>query len=188
MLNEIHVIRHPQVNLPVGVCYGASDVEISKDGWLEMKNLRLDADYDSVFCSPSLRCRTLADYFNFTYTVDTRLMELNFGSWEMKKWEDIPENEIDPWYKDYYNVKAGGCESLSDMKVRVNEFLKDINKINRKKILIITHAGVIRLIRHLLLSTDQTEIFDFKVVHARIYIYLSDGESWKDTEFHLLKK
>jgi alpha-ribazole phosphatase len=31
---------------------------------------------------------------------DERLLEYNFGDWEMKRWGDIDEVELDPWMQD----------------------------------------------------------------------------------------
>ena len=76
-------------------------------------------------------------------TIDNRLKELNFGSWELKKWSDIPNDEIEPWYDDWVNTPTHNGESYQDLQNRAISFVEDIPTYYNK-IAIVTHAGVIR--------------------------------------------
>ena len=99
--------------------------------------------FDKVYSSPLQRCMQLAHVISKDITIDNRLKELNFGSWELKKWTDIPKNEIQPWYDDWVNKSTHSGESYQDLQKRAISFVEDI-PTHYKKIAIVTHAGVIR--------------------------------------------
>ena len=42
-------------------------------------------------------------------------MEMNFGDWEMKNWDDIPLEELNPWMQDFVNVRVSNGESFTDL-------------------------------------------------------------------------
>jgi alpha-ribazole phosphatase len=150
---------------------------LRKDYPEDFKMLDIDKDYDVIISSPSQRCRLLADYFKLDYQTDERLREMNFGNWEMKKWTDIPEEEIKPWYKDFINVKAAGGENLVEMQARVFSFWNElIQKNDINKILIITHAGVIRLVLQTVLQFPLENMFNIQIDYGKkIIINVNEG-------------
>lgn len=165
---EIHLIRHTAVENPENLCYGFSDIPLRNDYQVDFEEILLDNDYDLVVSSPSLRCHLLADHFQFEYTTDDRLREMNFGNWEMKKWTDIPEEEINPWYQDFVNVKAAGGENLLEMQTRVLSFWNElIQKNDADKVLIVTHAGVIRLILQAVLQFPLEKMFNIQIDYGK---------------------
>lgn len=174
---EIHLIRHTTVENPKNLCYGFAEMPLRKDYPEDFKALDLENDYDVIVSSPSQRCRLLADYFNFDYQTDERLREMNFGNWEMKKWTDIPEDEINPWYKDFINIKASGGENLLEMQNRVLSFWNElIQKKDTNKILIITHAGVIRLILQNVLQFPLENMFNLQIDYGKkVIINVDEG-------------
>lgn len=174
---EIHVIRHTAVDNPENLCYGFAEIPLQKGYIEDFKTLEIDKDYDVIVSSPSQRCCLLAEFFKFDYHTDERLREMNFGSWELKKWTDIPEAEINPWYKDFVSVKASGGENLLEMQIRVLSFWQDlIQKKNKEKVLIITHAGVIRLILQSVLQFPLENMFTIQIDYGKkVVIHVNEG-------------
>lgn len=174
---EIHLIRHTAVENPENLCYGFAEMPLRKDYIEDFKTLNIDKDYDKIISSPSKRCRLLADYFTLDYHTDERLREMNFGSWEMKKWTDIPEEEINPWYKDFIHVKTSGGENLLEMQTRVLSFWQElIQKKDVEKILIVTHAGVIRLILQAVLQFPLEKMFSIQIDYGKkVIIDVNEG-------------
>ncbi|WP_079240929.1 alpha-ribazole phosphatase family protein [Chryseobacterium indologenes] len=165
---EIHLIRHTAVDNPENLCYGFAEMPLRKDFTEDFKTLDIDKDYDVIISSPSQRCRLLADFFKLDYQIDERLREMNFGSWEMKKWTDIPEEEINPWYQDFVIVKASGGESLLEMQNRVLSFWNEfIQRKDLEKALIVTHAGVIRLILQAVLQFPLENMFAVQIDYGK---------------------
>ncbi|MFP8896240.1 histidine phosphatase family protein [Chryseobacterium sp. EZn1] len=174
---EIHVIRHTAVENPENLCYGFAEMPLRKDFTEDFKMLEIDKHYDVIVSSPSQRCRLLADYFKFDYQTDERLREMNFGNWEMKKWTDISEEEINPWYQDFVSVKASGGENLLEMQTRVLSFWNEfIQRKDLEKALIVTHAGVIRLILQAVLQFPLENMFAVQIDYGRkVIIHVNEG-------------
>lgn len=174
---EIHLIRHTAVENPENLCYGFAEIPLRSDFAEGLKAVDLDRDFDLVVSSPSQRCALLAEYFKLDYTTDERLREMNFGDWELKKWTAIPEKEISPWYDDFVNIKATGGENLIEMKARVMDFWKELTAAEKAdKILIITHAGVIRLVVQSILEFPLENLFKIQISYGKkVIIHFNEG-------------
>ncbi|MCC3217657.1 histidine phosphatase family protein [Chryseobacterium sp. X308] len=174
---EIHLIRHTAVDNPENRCYGFAEMPLRKECIEDFKLLDIDGHYDVIVSSPSERCRLLADFFKLDYQTDERLREMNFGKWELKKWTDIPEEEINPWYKDFVSVKTSGGENLLEMQNRVLSFWNEfIQRKDLEKALIITHAGVIRLILQAVLQFPLENMFTIQIDYGRkVIIHVNEG-------------
>ncbi|CEJ69725.1 Alpha-ribazole phosphatase [Chryseobacterium oranimense G311] len=174
---EIHLIRHTAVENPENLCYGFSDIPLRNMYIEDFKKLHLEEHFDLVISSPSQRCTLLADYFNLDYKNDDRIKEMNFGDWEMKKWTDIPDQEISPWYSDFIHTKASGGENLLEMQARVLSFWNELTAKNQAdKVLIITHGGVIRLILQSILEFPLENIFKIQIDYGKkVIIQYNEG-------------
>ena len=130
-----------------GVCYGRTDLTV--DAELQARALAglralLPADAP-VFSSPLQRCAGLAHaLFGPRVTIDARLQELDFGSWEMRHWDDIARAEIDAWAADLANYRPGDGDSVLAMAQRVSAFAAALP--HSGVAIVICHAGVIRLL------------------------------------------
>jgi alpha-ribazole phosphatase len=92
-----------------------------------------------VFSSPLQRCTKLAqravDHFNFSSLLtDARLLELSFGDWELKAWEDIPQGVVGDWTDEHVMQAPPNGESYVDLHLRAKAFLYDLaNHQNNKQ-------------------------------------------------------
>ena len=144
---EIYLVRHTETVCEKGVCYGQSDVDILPDYKKQFESIKDQIPENAVFySSPLKRCTILADYLSDScYKTDSRLMEMHFGDWELKAWNDIPREVLDPWMNDFVNVAVPNGESFIDLDQRVWDFLeKKLEKSNEKPLILVTHSGVIR--------------------------------------------
>ena len=69
---------------------------------------------------------------------DANLRELDFGSWDGRRWSEIPQAEVDAWVADFAAYRPGGGESLNDLFARLQR---------PPCALVITHGGVINALR-----------------------------------------
>ena len=84
---------------------------------------------DSVYTSPLTRCVRLATYCGYPDAErDKRIMEINFGDWEMNPFEQNEDPRLQEWYADYINVAATGRESFAIQYRRVSQFLDELKK------------------------------------------------------------
>lgn len=148
---EIYLVRHTETICEKGICYGQSDVNLAEPFEAVFENILSQLPNDAIiFSSPLKRCVTLAKYIqdnikSISYEEDKRLMEMNFGDWEMKNWNNIPQEQLDPWMEDFVNIRVSNGESFVELHERVSDFL--LEKKSKKTnfpVIIVTHAGIIR--------------------------------------------
>lgn len=167
---EIYLIRHIEPNFEKGICYGQLDVPIPNNyKEIQAKIIKdIINDYDAVFSSPLTRCKLLAVQISNKVVFDDRLMEVNFGNWEGMKWDDINVVELNNWMKNYIYIAPPNGESLNELVNRFSNFVTDLKKQNFKKVIIVTHAGIIRSAMHLFNYTPIDEIMMEKVVFGKM--------------------
>lgn len=168
---EVFLVRHTAVAIESGICYGQSEVFLRPSYVADIRKVteRLPGDFDAFYSSPSARCQQLASKLNTTQIIlDKRLMELNFGTWEMKRWSEIPEDELGPWTKDFINHRPAGGESYFSMELRINTFIKDLLRTGHKKVLVVTHGGPIRHFIKYILKMPSENIFKIQVEAGQI--------------------
>ncbi len=171
---EIYIIRHTTPNVEADICYGISDIDLNSNYPAERtviaKQLS-DFKPDFVFSSPLKRCLTLAtDLFGEKeIIVRDELKELDFGTWEMKPWSEIPLNELDPWAADFFNNGPPMGESFGNLDKRAGLFLKHIESLPAdSRLAVVTHSGVIRSFLMHFLAIPHTHIFNLKLDYGTI--------------------
>ena len=145
---EVYLIRHTTPDVAKGICYGQTDLKLKASFPEEAERVlqQLPQDLDAVYSSPLQRCVLLAEKISSNYKTDARLMEFNFGAWEMQAWDDIPVEEIQPWYDDFVHVKARDGESYVEMAARVQAFMTELRTTPYSKVAVVCHSAVIRSI------------------------------------------
>jgi len=169
---NLTLIRHTSVNVPPGICYGQSDVDVSAtfkaEAELVLTKLQ-HRHFDRVFSSPLIRCRKLAEYCGYSDPItDDRLKEMNFGDWELQNWEEITDPQLQRWFADWSEELPTRGESFSEMIRRVESFLNELREMNSGGIAIFTHAGVIRCVQVILGKLTAPESFDTKLNFGEI--------------------
>jgi len=144
------LIRHPQPLVDAGICYGSTDLEVAP-AQLERTLATLAPQLPAglpVYASPLSRCAGLAARLSDTPIFDARLMEMDFGSWEMRAWDDIARADIDAWAADLPNYRPGGAESVLEMAMRIAAFHADLQRQlgDDGEAIIVCHAGAMRLL------------------------------------------
>lgn len=145
---RLYLLRHLAPTVASGICYGRTDLVVDTDlqaSTLPGLRARLTADVP-VISSPLIRCASLARELGSPVRFDARLAELDFGTWEMRNWDDIARAEIDAWAADMANYRPGGGESVFDMAQRISLFYEDLMREDLPSALVICHAGAIRLL------------------------------------------
>ncbi|MEO8516960.1 MAG: alpha-ribazole phosphatase [Flavobacterium sp.] len=168
---EIYLVRHTETVCEKGICYGQSDVNIQADYQKQFESIKSQVPSNTVFySSPLKRCAILADYLSdANYKTDSRLMEMHFGDWELKNWDAIALEEMNPWMQDFVNVKVPNGESFRVLYERVADFMEnEIGTNISKPIVIVTHAGVIRSILCKISNLPLKDAFQNKVDFGEI--------------------
>lgn len=159
------LLRHPRTAVPEGVCYGRSDVELEPRILEESDKLvsRVREDEpEVVYSSPLRRCRLLAERIGAP-RLDHRLQELDFGSWELRPWNEIERAELARWQEEGLSWRPPGGESVLEVAERLTLFLADLEASQAAGACVVTHAGVIRVLACLLWRQELLRLLDFNV-------------------------
>lgn len=170
---NLHLIRHTSLNVPSGICYGQSDVDVSAGFEIEAQLLsqKLQAvSFDAVYASPLKRCARLAEALDIAeIRYDERLKELHFGDWEMQAWGDIPREVFDIWAHDYANLAPPNGETFSALHQRCVSFLDEVSAHSQgKNIAVVTHGGVIRAMLAHVLNMPLKGLFRIVIDYASV--------------------
>jgi len=166
---EVYLVRHTETICEKGVCYGQSDVGLAEPFESVFENIVSQLPSEAIiYSSPLKRCVILAEYIQnniktISFEKEDRLMEMNFGDWEMKNWNEISPEQLNPWMEDFVNISVSNGESFIALHERVGDFLSQISKERTKPIIIVAHAGVIRSILCHHTSLPLKDAFNNKV-------------------------
>ncbi|MCM1490650.1 MAG: alpha-ribazole phosphatase [Muribaculum sp.] len=144
---KLILVRHTSVAIEKGICYGHTDVPLSESFPYEADEVKKKLSgykIDAAYTSPLTRCRKLAEFCGFHDAIpDKRLMEMNFGEWEMKRYDEISDPRLQLWYDDFLNVAATGGESAMMQRDRFKDFLRSLQYDEDKTIAVFTHGGIL---------------------------------------------
>ena len=190
---DIYLIRHTRGKVDSNVCYGQTDIPLTDDFTETFKLIKnqfpnLLTDF-LVITSPLQRCVQLAKKLSASITIDKRIMELNFGTWEMQKWDAINQMVLQEWMDDYVNIAPPSGESFQDLSKRCQDFWSDIiTSQTRQTIIVVTHLGVIRALLALVLEIPLQKSLCIQVDYGAInkLIYHTDittKQAWTTVEY-----
>jgi len=181
----ITLVRHAEVDEAYHKRYnGHIDISLSLMGKVESQALAKhfkDHSFNAVFCSDLKRCKETLEPFNLgelrpVYT--QALREKSWGKHEGKSFDEIVAME-DFIYEDFEQwINALDGEDYSAYITRIESFFKEFLPASSSgNILVMTHAGVIRVLIHLLNNITLEEAFSKPFAYAN-YITL-DTLTWK---------
>jgi len=181
---DIYLIRHTKTDTIKGLCYGQWDVAladsfIEEAQQLQQKLPKLKSN-SLTFSSPLTRCLKLAEMLSDNVSTDARLLELDFGDWENRRFDDIDVDVLTQWTDNFVHLGPPNGESFIDLCQRTRSFWLDVLDVLNEmppaseQILIITHAGVIRALLANILKLHPANAFQFRVdvgsVHKLQYL------------------
>lgn len=167
---DIYLIRHTKTDTHKGLCYGQSDVALAESFHEEVDQLQQKlpelTSKSVLFSSPLARCVKLAERLSNNVITDDRLLELDFGDWESKCFNEIDVNVLQQWTDNFVHVAPPNGESFIDLCRRVESFWQDVvlgKYTISEQVLIVTHAGVIRAVLAHVLKLPPANSFQFRV-------------------------
>ena len=158
---KLWLLRHAQVDLGPGLCYGASDVSALADATraaAEAMAPMLPQGAPLVASGLARAAQLAAAVLSLrpdlqTLPGDPRLNEMHFGQWELQPWNAIPRTAFDAWMADFAHHRFGGMESTQQVLDRVHAALNDWRSRSQTHmsadVIWVTHAGVIRAVQYL---------------------------------------
>jgi alpha-ribazole phosphatase len=184
---EIYLIRHTLPDIKPGICYGRSDIDVGagfSQDLIAVKAKLAEVEPAKCFTSPSQRCVKLAEalYSKTVYPTaiiqDARLMELDFGDWELSSWDDIPRTALDQWADDHAHQAPPNGETFHELHRRATEFLGELGNTSvAQAIAVVAHAGVIRALLAETLGLPLMNIFRINIDYGSVTQLLMEGHT-----------
>jgi alpha-ribazole phosphatase len=155
-LTALYLIRHTPVAEGEGVCYGVADLPLAQEPGAAAERLKalLPGRYELV-SSPLARCLALARALGeprIEPHLEPGLREIDFGRWELKRWNEIDREALDAWGRDPIDYRPPGGESARDMSRRALPALSRWLERRAGALVIVSHGGPLRAIAGTLLG------------------------------------
>ncbi|MEI7709433.1 MAG: histidine phosphatase family protein [bacterium] len=155
---KIYFVRHGQTeHNKAGKVTGHIESVLTPEGIAQAQKTatELPPDFSIIYSSDLIRCKQTAEILNqklqLPVIFDPRLRERNFGSLEGKSWSEIGEDIREVDKNQQYDYRPFGGEYVEDVKKRIFDFIREISRTEKgKKVLVVTSAGVIRLLHNIL--------------------------------------
>ncbi|AOK05097.1 alpha-ribazole phosphatase [Burkholderia sp. AU28942] len=187
---DLVLIRHPAVDVERGICYGRSDVPLAASADIGAQHVRervatLGAPLPRhIWTSPLTRCASVAERLAHAFGVplrhDAGWQEMDFGAWELQRWDDIGRAALDAWAADLMHACAHGGESVARFAARVARAADEVVGAGTPQ-WAVTHAGVIRAFAsHALRVPLDTLLARPVPIGGVVWLRLDDASrSWK---------
>ena len=175
LITIIDLLRHGELEGDEDVFRGSTDDLLSDEGWQQMVTaLDNKNDWDFIVTSPLQSCLEFADLIAKEEEIDLEInrdfKEIDFGAWEGFSPNEIFEEEptiLNQWWQSPTEVTPPDGEEYQVFKARVLVALKKIIQEHKgKKILLVTHSGVIQTILTHLLGMNAENLFRINVNYA----------------------
>jgi len=191
-LTTIDLIRHGE---PVGgrKYRGQIDDPLSEKGWAQMRSAVGDGcPWECIVSSTLSRCAAFAQELAQRHTLplsfDARFMEIGFGAWEGRTADELQRAHPEAFarfFDDPIVHRPAGAEALTEFRDRVIGAWGDVVARHAgKHILLVGHAGVIRMVMRHVLDMPLERMFRIHVGNASITRISIDAHSAPQLVFH----
>ena len=196
----IDVMRHGE---PEGVCpeggtilRGRTDHALTDRGWLQAYQraeqlLNDGKEWDVIISSPLIRCAHFAKALiteklmsHPDCLIDARWREIDYGDWDglstAEIWQGSPELMEKMW-QDPMEFCAPKGEAVTDFSVRIEQAWSDLLMQHQgKRILLVCHGGVMRLLLKQLLLLAPEAMNRFAIPYAAVSRFRIDHSTSQD--------
>ena len=177
----IDLLRHGEVDAPPAF-FGSTNVPLSRKGEMQMRhNICQDKwsdmapPWEVIITSPLQRCHSFAEKmaqnFGIQLVIEHDLKEIHFGDWEGLSAQQI--SLADPaGFQQFCDTPLDytppNGENFNDFKRRTEQAWSKLTQqyLNKKRILIVSHSGVIRTLLCKALNSPPASIFALNCPYA----------------------
>ena len=146
----LYVCRHGRTEANAsGLLLGRADPDLDGLGRLQAGAIAEaigagGGDVERVVSSPLARCRQTAEALGLPVEVDERLVELDYGDYDLIPLRDIPAEVWQRWRADPHFRPPGG-ETLAELAERVGGALDDLQDVAATAdVVVVTHVSPIK--------------------------------------------
>lgn len=172
----IDLLRHGETERGGGF-RGSLDDALTPTGWQQMRQAVTDNfEWDLIVTSPLQRCAIfaaeLAQLREVALDIQPDLRELHFGEWEGRHPRDLMINQADllaRFWDDPYAFTPPGGEPVAAFRQRVLDAMARLQNTHAgRRVLIISHAGVMRLLLARARLLPDRDLLQVEVDHGQL--------------------
>lgn len=177
------LVRHGEPVGHDGRCIGHTDTALAPAGARAIRSLAESMNVvPQLVVTSDLRraadsANTLAEIWSSRSRSDARLRELAFGDWDGRTWDDIRATDpaaLDRWGADWVRVAPPGGESGEMLARRATTVLDELLTIATRDacpVVVVSHAGWIRIATTLLLGEPLDTAFARSIAYAHAAVF-----------------
>ena len=198
---KIDLLRHGETTLS-HTLRGSTDDDLTELGWQQMQQTIFNDQIDQssasgypvsknwhvIFTSPLKRCalfaETVSEQLSIPLLSDPQLQEMHFGDWEGLSTQYLYENEpelLASFWQQPTQFTPPNAESMQNFQSRVFKALKNIQlkmlENNLQNALIVTHGGVIKLLKCIALQQPLDDILKMSAELGQLNSFVLDSET-----------
>ncbi|MGY6277127.1 histidine phosphatase family protein [Methylomonas sp. MgM2] len=153
---------------------GSSDDPLTEQGWRQMFQQCLGQQWPVVIASPLRRCLSFASAWGqerqAELIIDPDWQEIDFGDWEgmsAEQVERLQPGALTNYYADPISFTPPNAESYTNFERRIRKAWESL-LLNHagQNILVVTHAGAIRLLFSTLLNIPLQQSFQIEIPYG----------------------
>ena len=164
----LHLLRHGPPLRP-GLLLGRTDDAARDPGCARLLAAAMQLDVAGIVTSDLRRARASAEALALAralpLAVDPRWRELDFGAWDGRAPDAVPQADLARFWDDPDAAPPPGGERWSDLVVRVRAAIADLPS---EPTLVVTHGGAIRAALHVLCGFDLRACWSFALPYAAL--------------------
>lgn len=182
MKTRLFLVRHGEPDLPgaSSLFLGQSDIPLSSKGEAQIETLKKhleEVPFRFACCSDLRRtletARILLDPHPCPLSATPALREVALGAWELCPREEIALRHPEAYAargRDLMGFRPPGGESLRDVEARALPYLESVMETTGGDVLVVTHAGVLRLLLRRLLDLSYDRLFSFRFDYGSLSV------------------
>jgi alpha-ribazole phosphatase len=170
----IELLRHGELEGD-DIFRGSTDDQLTDNGWQQMVSaIEGKEEWDIIITSPLSSCNEFAEVIaqedEIDLEINKQFKEIDFGDWEDKTPKQLLKEDADllaAWWQSPTHITPPNGEDFLDFKARVLKAFKEVlQEYQGKRILLVTHSGVIRVIIMNILGMQDANLFSLNVNDA----------------------
>jgi len=174
---RLDLLRHGETESGGGF-RGSLDDALTAVGWQQMRSsIATCGPWDVLVSSPLQRCAAFADVLaseqGLPLHLEADLRELHFGEWEGRSAAELMETDSEAlghFWADPYAYAPPGGEPLAAFEARVLGALARLQqRFAGRRVLLVTHAGVMRLLLARARGLPRGELLSVVVGHGECH-------------------
>jgi alpha-ribazole phosphatase len=174
---HLDLLRHGET-VSGGGFRGRLDDELSTTGWTQLRAAVADkGPWQRIVSSPLRRCAgfaaELAEQQQLPLELEPDLRELDFGDWEGRTAAELMiehSDELGRFWRDPYGYTPPGGEPLTAFESRILAAIERLtDRCAGERVLLITHAGVMRLLLAQARGLLRERLLEVEVGHGELF-------------------